>query len=90
MRQIRIEKNSAKCVKFVCKNHCEILHFSANFAADFAVFLAHKYGAFFSVFRRKIDGKLYGNFVYFSSFFVMIFYGSVRRDGKGGIPVKSR
>ena len=86
MRQFNMQKTTAKCVKFLCKKHCIMRQFPANFA----VFLAYKFGAFSSVFRRKICRKLYGNFPYFSSFFVVIFYGTVCRDGKGGIPVKSR
>ena len=74
-------KNSAKCVKFICKKHCELRRIYVQkshcemrlFSANFAVFLAYTLGAFFSVFCRKIGRTLYGNFVYFSSFFVMIF-----------------
>ena len=79
-------KNRAKFVKFIRKKQCGMRQFSANFAA----FLAYKFGTFFSVFCRKIGRKLYGNFVYFSSFFVMIFSETVCRYGKSGIPVKSR
>ena len=81
-----MQKTTAKCAIFMCKKHC-ILH---QFPANFAVFLAYKFGAFSSVFRRKICRKLCGNFPCFSSFFVVIFYETVCRDGKGGIPVKSR
>ena len=38
----------------------------------------------------KFPGKCMAIFYIFSSFFVMILNGTVCRDGKGGIPVKSR
>ena len=68
-------KNTAKCVTYL-----QIFH----------IFIAYEFGTFVSVFCRRVRRKLYDNFPYFSSFFVMIFYGTVCRDGKGGIPVKSR
>ena len=74
-------KNGAKCVKFICKKHCEMRYFSANFPYIFS----HINFAHFSVFFcRKICMKLYGNFPYFSSFFVMIFYWMCAGMGKAG------
>ena len=42
------------------------------------------FGAFFSVFCRKVCRKLYGNFLYVSSFFVRIFMGLYAGMGRAG------
>ena len=62
-------KNTAKCVTFL-----QIFH----------IFFAYEFCAFFSVFCRKICRKLCGNFLYFSSFFVMIFMKLCAGMGKAG------
>ena len=49
-----IRKKHLKCVKFLCKKHCEMRRFSAHFPANFAVFLAYKFDAFSSVFCVSI------------------------------------
>ena len=69
-------KNSAKCVQFICKKQCKLRQIYMQkkqcelreFSANFAVFLADNFGAFFSRFCRKIGRKLNGNFVYFQAF----------------------
>ena len=91
-------KNSAKCVQFICKKQCKLRQIYMQkkqcelreFSANFAVFLADKFGAFFSVFCRKNWQKIEWQFCVISIFFVTIFYVTVCRDGKGGISVKSR
>ena len=78
-------KNSAKCVQFMCKKQCEMREIyvqknsakCVNLSANFAVFLANKFGTFRSVFCRKIVCQ----FSIFSSFFMMIFNDKVCRDG---------
>ena len=62
-------KNTAKCVTFL-----QIFH----------IILVFEFGAFFSVFCRKVCRKLYGNFLYVSSFFVMIFMGLYAGMGRAG------
>ena len=121
MREIHMLKNSAKCVKFMCKKQCKMRQINMQKTVRNAwnscaknkckmrqihvqktvrkawnslrishCFLHRNLAHFQRFFFRKICKKLYDNFLYFSSFFMMIFYGTVCRDGKGGIPVKSR
>ena len=65
----KCKKNTAKCVTFL-----QIFH----------IFFAYEFCAFFSVFSREICRILYGNFLYFSSFFVMIFMKLCAGMGKAG------
>ena len=65
MREINMQKNSAKCVKFVCKKQCKMRGFSANFA----VFLAYKFGAFCSVFLQENWRKIVWQFCIFFKLF---------------------
>ena len=95
-------KNSAKCVKFVLKKTVRnASNSSAKNTAKYFIFLQillqilrcflHINMAHFSVF---FAGKLTENWMailyIFQAFSWWFFMGSVRRDGKGGIPVKSR
>ena len=61
-------------------SHC-FLHVNLP---HFALFFAYNFGEFFSVFCREICRKLYGNFLYVSSFFVMIFMGLYAGMGRAG------
>ena len=68
------------------KKQCKMLEFSA----DFALFLAYKVGALFSVFLQENLLKIVWQCCIFFKLFRDDFHGTVCRDGKGGIPVKSR
>ena len=91
----KCKKTTEKCVKFICKKLCEMreIHMQKTdrHARWISRFFLHRNLAHFQrFFFSKICKKMYANFLYFSSFFVMIFYWTVCRDGKSGIPVKSR
>ena len=99
-------KNSAKRVKFICKKQCEMrqIHMQKTVrnawnsyvktvrnAKGISRCFLHRNLAHFQ--RFFFQENLQKNVWLFSTFFKLfhdVFYGTVCRDGKGGIPVKSR
>ena len=79
-------KNSAKCGKFKCKKHCEMRYFSANFPYIFCIWIWR----IFQCFLQESLQEIIWQFSICFKLFRDDFYGTVCRDGTGGIPVKSR
>ena len=90
-------KNTAKCISLICKKHYKMrqIHMQKNtakcvsFLQIFHIFL-HMNFAHFSVFFAGKFAEIVWQFSIFFKPFRDDFYGTVCRDGKGGIPVESR
>ena len=80
MRQIYMQKTLRNAANLHAKNTAKCV----TFPQIFYIFFAYEFGAIFSVFCREICRKLYGNFLYVSSFFVMIFMGPCAGMGRAG------
>ena len=80
MREINMQKTVRNAANLHAKNTAKCV----TFLQIFHIFFAYEFCAFFSVFCRKICRKLCGNFLYFSSFFMMIFMKLCAGMGKAG------
>ena len=104
-----MKKNSAKCVKFICKKHCELrqihmqetLRIASNLCAKKSLRNASIFCKFcrvsciyirriFQCFLQENRKNIVWQLCIFFKLFRDDFYGTVCRDGKCGIPVKSR